>query len=333
LKELNPTLTPDITVKNSDVLAAWSGIRPLVKDPSAVNTQEVVRNHMIHVSESGLLTIAGGKWTTYRNMAYETIEKAIQEFDLKPLKHANTENVKLIGSHGYSRQMYLKLIQQYGLDVKVAEHLVDNYGDRAFTVASLTEVTDKRWPLFGVRLSPEYPYLEAEVRYACRYEYANSAADVLGRRTRLAFLDCYAALDALPRVIEIMSEELSWDKDRQTKEFEETKSYLKSMGLDIIESSGYNHRSVFSKQEMLELRKVFSEISVDGKVDLKLFKQNFAKIAKEDGENYDLKGIFDQVDRDKDGYLLFNDYLNIMASVKDIHQKPVLSRLIASKIE
>jgi glycerol-3-phosphate dehydrogenase len=73
LKELEGYLSPDIKVRRGDVLAAWSGIRPLVRDPGAKNTQSLVRNHMINVSESGLLTIAGGKWTTYRSMAEEVI--------------------------------------------------------------------------------------------------------------------------------------------------------------------------------------------------------------------------------------------------------------------
>ena len=70
----------DIRVDRVNVLAAWSGIRPLVRDPNAKNTAALVRNHMILVSPSGLLTIAGGKWTTYRSMAHETIDAAIQVF-------------------------------------------------------------------------------------------------------------------------------------------------------------------------------------------------------------------------------------------------------------
>jgi glycerol-3-phosphate dehydrogenase len=80
LKEVKNYLDPAIKVRRGDVLAAWSGIRPLVRDPAAKNTAALVRNHMINVSESGLLTIAGGKWTTYRSMAKETIDKAIESF-------------------------------------------------------------------------------------------------------------------------------------------------------------------------------------------------------------------------------------------------------------
>lgn len=69
-------------MRREDVLAAWSGIRPLVRDPSAKNTAALVRNHMINVSPSGLLTIAGGKWTTYRAMASDTIDEAIRVFGI-----------------------------------------------------------------------------------------------------------------------------------------------------------------------------------------------------------------------------------------------------------
>ncbi|KAJ1971357.1 mitochondrial glycerol-3-phosphate dehydrogenase, partial [Dimargaris cristalligena] len=84
LDEVRGYLSADIKVRRGDVLAAWSGIRPLVRDPAAKNTAGLVRSHMLYVSPSRLLTIAGGKWTTYRNMAEETVDLAIREFNLKP---------------------------------------------------------------------------------------------------------------------------------------------------------------------------------------------------------------------------------------------------------
>ena len=81
-------LSPDVTVRRGDVLSAWAGIRPLVKDPNKEDTQSLVRNHIIHVSPSGLVTIAGGKWTTYRSMALETIDAAVQSADLKTERYA-----------------------------------------------------------------------------------------------------------------------------------------------------------------------------------------------------------------------------------------------------
>jgi glycerol-3-phosphate dehydrogenase len=67
-----------VTVRRGDVLSAWSGIRPLVSDPNKEDTQSLARNHIVHVSDSGLVTIAGGKWTTYRAMASETIDAALE---------------------------------------------------------------------------------------------------------------------------------------------------------------------------------------------------------------------------------------------------------------
>ena len=98
-------------------------------------------------------------------------------------------------------------------------------------MCALAEPTGEQWPVHGVRLSPNYPYVEAEVLYATRHEYACTAVDVLARRTRLAFVDANAALAALPRVIEIMGRELGWSRARQREEYTRGVRFLGSMGL------------------------------------------------------------------------------------------------------
>lgn len=221
----------DVKVRRSDVLAAWSGIRPLVRDPHAKNTESLVRNHMINVSENKLLTIAGGKWTTYRAMAEETVDKAIEVFYLEPKEKCNTEHVQLIGSKGYTSTMFIRLVQEFGMDTEVAQHLARSYGNRAWEVASIDDATSVSWPTYGKRISPNYPYIEAEVRYTVRQELACTAVDVLARRTRLAFLNAEAALQSLPKVIEIMAEELKWDAARQKQEFQQAAVFLTTMGL------------------------------------------------------------------------------------------------------
>ncbi|KAI0657281.1 DAO-domain-containing protein [Cubamyces menziesii] len=233
LEEVRRYLSPDIKVRRGDVLSAWSGLRPLVRNPNAASTEGLVRNHMIHVSDSGLLTIAGGKWTTYRAMAEETVDKAIEVFGLKDRvkRGCVTEQLRLVGSDGWSRNMFIGLVQRYGLETEVAKHLSENYGDRAWTVCSLAQPTGKAWPLHGVRLSPSYPFIEAEVRYAARHEYAQTAVDVIARRCRLSFLNAQAALDALPRVVEILAEELRWSPARAKAEFAAAQDFLASMGL------------------------------------------------------------------------------------------------------
>ncbi|CAG8693375.1 1234_t:CDS:2, partial [Racocetra fulgida] len=163
LNEFNKFLTP----------AAWAGIRPLVMDPEAKDTSALVRSHMVHVNDSDLITITGGKWTTYRNMAKETIDKAIEVFNLKPLNECQTENKKLIGSQGYSETMFIELIQQFGLDTEVAQHLAHDYGDRAWDIVKLThQAGSKRWPVPVQKINSHYPYIDAEVRYAIRQEFA-----------------------------------------------------------------------------------------------------------------------------------------------------------------
>ena len=114
LEEVRHYLSPDIKVRRGDVLSAWSGIRPLVRNPSAESTQGLVRNHMLHVSDSGLLTIAGGKWTTYRKMAEEAIDEAIKVFNLESKVRSGcvTEKVRLVGSDGWTRNMFIGLIQR-----------------------------------------------------------------------------------------------------------------------------------------------------------------------------------------------------------------------------
>lgn len=252
LSEIRGYLAPDINVRRGDVLAAWSGIRPLVRDPKAKNTESLVRNHLITVSDSGLLTCAGGKWTTYRQMAEESVDEAIKIYGLKPgpvlqaprisgtemIDDAapldgtcQTHQVRLVGAHGYSKTLFINLIQHFGVETDVAKHLTESYGDRAWTVAALSAPTEKRFPVRGIRISALYPFVDGEVRYAVRHEYAQTAIDVLARRTRLAFLNAQATLEALPLVIDLMGEELKWDRKRKDLEWRESVQFLASMGL------------------------------------------------------------------------------------------------------
>ncbi|KAJ5563856.1 FAD dependent oxidoreductase-domain-containing protein [Penicillium frequentans] len=255
LSEIRGYLAPDINVDRSDVLAAWSGIRPLVRDPAKTSSQALVRNHLISVSPSGLLTCAGGKWTTYRQMAEEAVDEAIDVFKLKPGEpvavpdisgvggsglvadgatldgSCQTHQVRLIGAHGFSKTLFINLIQHYGLETDVAKHLTESYGDRAWQVAALSSPTNARFPVRGQRISALYPFVDGEVRYAIRHEYAQTAVDVIARRTRLAFLNAEAALEALPTVIDLMAEELSWSNQRKEVEWKDSMSYLRSMGL------------------------------------------------------------------------------------------------------
>ncbi|EGX97075.1 glycerol-3-phosphate dehydrogenase [Cordyceps militaris CM01] len=247
LGEVSKLLKPDSALTRADVLATWSGIRPLVKDPHAKNTESLVRSHLVTVSPAKLLTCAGGKWTTYRQMAEDAVDEAIKTFDLKPRAGplANiagaaelpavqstaacvTRKVVLAGSHGYSTRLPAELAESRSVDADVAHHLATNYGDRAWALLDTTTTTTTTPP---TRLLPSHPFTDAEVRYAVRAEAACTAADVIARRTRLAFLDVDGALLALPQVIEIMAQELGWGAARQAREWQDTVRFLESMGL------------------------------------------------------------------------------------------------------
>ena len=252
LKEVSNYLQPEINVRRGDVLAAWSGIRPLVRDPKQAKSEGLVRNHLVTTSPSGLTTVSGGKWTTYRQMAEEAVDEALTEFDLKTPGVSNpplvsgvdgfhedmvldgackTHNVRLVGAHGFSKTLFINLIQHYGIETEVAKHLTAAYGDRAWTVAALCAPTESRFPVRGIRISELYPFVDGEVRYAVRHEYAQTAVDVVARRTRLAFLNAQAALEALPRIIDLMGEELGWSKARKAIEWTNAVHFLGSMGL------------------------------------------------------------------------------------------------------
>ncbi|XP_078621863.1 glycerol-3-phosphate dehydrogenase, mitochondrial-like isoform X3 [Branchiostoma floridae x Branchiostoma japonicum] len=226
LNEIKNYLSPDVSVRRGDVLAAWSGIRPLVSDPNSKNTQSISRNHVIEVSPSNLVTIAGGKWTTYRSMASDTVDRAIEVCSLAPRhKECQTDGLMLEGGDAYTPTMFIRLVQDFGLENEVAQHLAHTYGDKAFEVAKMAQMTGKRWPVVGKRLVEDFPYLEAEVKYAVK-EYACTAIDVIARRTRLGFQNVQAAETALPTIVRILGQELGWSNQRCKEEEEAAKEFL-----------------------------------------------------------------------------------------------------------
>ena len=266
LKEVRDYLSPDVEVRRADVQSAWTGIRPLVKDPNKEDTQSLVRNHVVHVSDSGMVTIAGGKWTTYRSMAQETLDAAVKASNLTPEKSSQTDGLLLEGAHGWTPTMYIKLVQDSGVDTTIAEHLSETYGDRAFEVALMASKTGNRWPVIGKRLHPEYPYIEAEVRYACKREYACTAVDILARRLRLSFLNVQAAEEALPRVAEIMAEELNWSRSKMQSEVDNAMDFLRiQMGKDVNKQNREETPVNLSVQEIKSYVKIFNALDYDKK--------------------------------------------------------------------
>lgn len=183
-----------------DVLAVFVGLRPLVKGEG--KTSALSRDHVIHVDTSGLLTITGGKWTTYRHMAEDCVDHAITLGRLPDLE-CTTKNLKI---HGYMQDADgLGALQVYGSD--------------GFAIRELA-----KQPGLGAQLHPDLPYIGAEVVWAAREEMARTVEDVLARHTRALFLNALAAIAMAEPVARLLAAELGRDKAwvrRQVKEFVE----------------------------------------------------------------------------------------------------------------
>jgi glycerol-3-phosphate dehydrogenase len=209
-----------IPVTKDDVLASWSGLRPLVSDPEEADTAKLSRDHVINIAKSGLLTIAGGKWTTYRKMALDTVDQAIAIGGLSEAGPSRTETLKLIGADRYSPAAAGELQEVHALDLEVASHLSSAYGDQAGEVADL--IGDS----LGQRLADDHPFLEAEVIYAARHEMARTTVDVLARRMRLGFLEKSSALQAISRVSALLAAELGWSAEQAVMDRADATAHL-----------------------------------------------------------------------------------------------------------
>jgi glycerol-3-phosphate dehydrogenase len=198
-----------------EIAAAWAGVRPLVADPTRADTARLARDHVINRSRSGLVTIAGGKWTTYRKMAQDTVDFAVGSSGLNQLNGCRTDGITLHGGEGFRPEGAAALAAEFGLGPVSAAHLHGNYGDRAADVAKLCQSE------YREALAPGHPYLRGEVLYAVREELAVTAADFLLRRIPLGLLDSPAVKGAAAAVVELMGQELEWDEERSRRELRE----------------------------------------------------------------------------------------------------------------
>jgi glycerol-3-phosphate dehydrogenase len=187
--------------KEEDVLSVFAGLRPLAAPSKNTNsTKEISRDHKLIVSDTGLITITGGKWTTYRKMAEETVNKAIEVGKLSSVDCSTKE----IAIHGCTTTAVKGYLSVYGTDAEKIQHLI------------------REQPVLAEQLTDEFPYTAAEVVWAARNEMARTIEDVLARRMRMLFLNAKAALKAAPRVASLLASELNYDQSweqSQLKEF------------------------------------------------------------------------------------------------------------------
>lgn len=181
----------------ADILSVFAGIRPLVKSGEGKNTAALSRDHTIHIDQNGLLSITGGKWTTYRNMAQDCVDQAATLGDL-PDRDCVTKTLNI---HGYHTNA-----EQYGP--------LSFYGTDA---AEIRELVEKDSTL-GQPLDAELPIIGAEIVWAARAEMARTVEDALSRRTRALLLNAKAAVRIAPRVAELLAAELGHDSAWQAQQ-------------------------------------------------------------------------------------------------------------------
>ncbi len=183
--------------KRRDILSIFAGLRPLAAPENGnedTSTKELSRSHYLRVSPSGLVTITGGKWTTYRKMAEDTVDKAAMVAGLVR-KKCRTENMPI---HGRLTEVdYNDPLYYYGSDADYMRDIVSDH------------------PELGKRLHKRLPYTSVEVLWSVRHEMARSVEDILARRQRALFLDARAAIEIAPKVARILAGELKRDENWQ----------------------------------------------------------------------------------------------------------------------
>ncbi len=193
----------DTHIKTSDIKSVFAGLRPLISIKGKKTTSILPRDYSTIVSETGLITITGGKWTTYRKMAESSVDNAIFVGTL-PKRKCVTETLRI---HGYTKD-YLP------------DDLLSVYGSDAIAIRQL--IIEQ--PELKEKINPQLPYLKAEVIWAIRHEMAMTVEDVLSRRTRSLILDAKAAIDSAVLVAAMMAKEMhlsdGWQK-QQIKDFTE----------------------------------------------------------------------------------------------------------------
>ncbi len=196
--------------KREDVLSVFSGIRPLVKTSTDQASSKVSRDHVIFASDSKLLSICGGKWTTYRKMAEDVIDRAIDLFELDE-QSCITENLKL---HGYLEDV----------------HEIDSWCVYGSDARELTSLMNDN-PNLNEPMHPDLTYLPVEVIWAVKHEMAIHLEDILARRTRSLFLNAKASIEIAEIAAKIMAKELGKDEEWILQECKAFKKLAKNYHL------------------------------------------------------------------------------------------------------
>ena len=210
LGQLNKYLATPVTP--NQIAAGFAGARPLVSSDEAESTQKVARDDVIEIEpSSGLISIMGGKWTTHRAMAEDTINAVEKALGKTPTECPTRQHV-LYGSEGWTNDYWQELVGIYQIAPDVAHHLSAKFGTAAADILNLAKADAS----LGQRIVSEHPVIRAEVVHTVRKELAATIEDVLARRLGVQFYSWRAAREAAPAVGAILGAELGWTPD-QTK--------------------------------------------------------------------------------------------------------------------
>jgi glycerol-3-phosphate dehydrogenase len=217
LRSVN-SLFPEARLTPDDIYATWAGVRPLVRQADAEDPTAVSREHAIIESDNGLVSIVGGKLTTYRSMAAEVVDLVadrLHEHDGRPVPpKAPTDTEPLPGGESGDLDVLIEATVGEGLDSDLATHLVHTYGSETAAVVRLAQEE----PQLALPVVPDHPTLWAELTHAMRREMAVTLTDLLCRRTHLFYVAPTAVLELAPSIATFAAEEMGWDAERRDAE-------------------------------------------------------------------------------------------------------------------
>jgi len=211
LDQANRVLEPKL--RADEIIGVYAGLRPLVANNKSATTTKLSREHTVDRPAAGFVSIAGGKYTTYRVMGKDVVDRAVIELR-KLTQESVTDKLPLVGADGYFalEQQKERIAQESGLDVKTVEHLLNRHGS---LISEILEIIDEQPKLAGT-LDSALPYIKAEIVYAASHEGARSVDDVISRRTRLSFEAVNHGVHLADEIAALIAPVLGWStKERK----------------------------------------------------------------------------------------------------------------------
>ena len=221
LNEANKVLLPKI--RREQIISTYAGLRPLVSPAKDSSTTKISREHTVDHPLKGFVSIAGGKYTTYRVMAADAVDAAVKDLDRKVAK-SSTKTIPIIGAAGYKMliKQIASLAQSYSVSTACVERMLNRYGS---LVSDIFQVIAKD-PSLAVEVEPGSGYIKAEVLYAVTHEGARTLVDVLARRLRLVMEHADHGLSAARELAELIAPTLGWSEDDINREVADFENFI-----------------------------------------------------------------------------------------------------------